>query len=476
MHPRLVLARERLRLVLHVMRLRPFDTDTAEGRSLERYRRIVLSTVSSVFARGIATVASLITIPVMISFLGKPEYGFWVAVNALVPWLGMLDFGIGNGLVNPISEAHGREDREAARGYFSTAFFLLAAVALGLLVVLAVALPLAPWPRIFATPPSLAPSTVRTCVALACTFTALGLPLATATQVYAGYQKTYIATAFPAIGAVLSLGLLVAVVRGGGSIVAVFAAVGGGLLLGASASMLVLVLREMPWLRPSLRYVSRQALRRLLATSVPLYLFQFGSLLVNQTQQLVLVQRAGLSTVAEYDLLFKVYVTASLLVVLTTSSFGPSFREAYERGELGWMRRSFWHLMKLRMTMAALGAGVLLVAGDLALRLWLRRTDFQYGTGTWALIALLILAAVWAATFSDFLMSLDRIWPQIGVVVVQGLVTVTLTWLLAGRFGLFGAVVAYTLPAVALSAFFFPRIARPFLAAEAPAPGSPRGA
>lgn len=472
MHPRLDLARERLRLVLHVIRLRPFDTGTAEGRSLERYRRIVLSTASSLIGRGIVTLVSLVTVPLMIGYLGKTEYGFWVAVNALVPWLALFEFGIGTGLVNPIAEAHGRDDREAARSYFTSAFLLLTAIAAGLLIVVAAALPLVPWSQVFGAPPTLSPRTVRACVGLAFTWMLIGLPAITATQAFAGYQRAYVAVPFPTVGALLSLAFLVAVVRTGGSIVGVFAAIGGGATIGAVAGMVVLVSRVMPWLRPSFAHVSRRAIRRLLATSVPLFLFQVGSLLVNQSQQLMLAHRSGLSMVAEYDLLFKVYALASTLVTMSTSSFGPSFRESYERGEHGWMRRTFWHLMKLRMSLAGIGSFVLIVGGDFGLRLWLRRTDFQYGVWTWAMLAVLIMAAVWSATFAELLMSLDRIWPQIRIVLVQGLATVGLTWALAARFGLLGAVAAYTIPAVAVSGLLFPRVARPFLTA-APEPSTP---
>lgn len=471
MHPRIVLARERLRLVLRVMRLRPFETETEEGRSLERYRRIVLGTASSIIGRGITTAVSLVSIPLMLGFLGKSQYGFWVAVNALLPWVGLADLGIGTGLVNPIAEAHGRDDHERARAYFSTALFLLSGIGVALLVLGAVTLPFVPWSTVFSVPPTLSPTTVRACVALAFAVTVIGLPLATATQVYVGFQKSYVAVVFPTIGSILSLALLLGVVRTGGSVVAVFAAVGGGTALGAAAGLAFLVLREMPWLRPSFTSISRAAIRRLLATSVPLYLFQFGALLVNQSQQFVLVQRAGLSTVAEYDLLVKVYVMASTLVTFTTSSVGPSFRESWERGEHRWMRRTFWHLVKLRMAMAAGGSALLVLGGDLALRLWLRRTDFQYGRWSWALLAVLIVTAVWASTFAEFLTILDRIWPQIGVVLCQGLATVVLTWVLAGRFGLIGALVAYTAPAVLLSGVLLPRIARGFLS-ERTAPGA----
>lgn len=457
------LARERVRNVLRVARLRPFETDTAEGRSLERYRRIVLSTAASIFARCLASAVSLVSVPIVIGYLGKEQYGFWAAVNAVTPWVAMFDLGIGTGLVNPISEAHGRDSHEDARAYFSTAFLALSGVALAVLAVLGVSLWFVPWSRVFAAPASLPPSTVSASVGLAFAFMAIGLPLATVPQVYAGYQKSYVGVLFPAVGAVLSLALLILAVNRDGGVVALFTATGGALTVGSLVALWWLVGREMPWLRPSPAWVSRRAFRRLLATSIPLYLYQLGALLVNQTQQIVLAQRTGLASVADYDLLLKLYIVISTLVTITTASVGPSLRESWERGEAAWMRRTFWHLMRLRMTLAAVAAAGLFFGGDLALRIWLRRPDFQYGPWTWGLLALLLVAAVWGATFVELLTNLDHIWPQVGVVMAQGLVTVALTWALARPLGTFGAVVAYAGPGIVVAGLFLPRMARRFL-------------
>jgi len=206
--------------------------------------------------------------------------------------------------------------------------------------------------------------------------------------------------------------------------------------------------------------VSGAAFRRLLATSVPLYAFQIGALLVNQSQQLVLARRAGLSTVAEYDLLLRIYLLTTGLIATTSASFAPTFREAFERGETTWMRRSFWHLVRLRMLVALAACAVIAPFGNAALRVWLRRSDFQYGPSVWLTLCALILVATWASSFGELLTILDRIWPQVGVVVIQGILTLVLTWVLGARFGVIGALVALTLPAAALTGWFMPRMAR----------------
>jgi len=46
-----------------ILRLTPFDTPSAEGRSNERYRRASLSAATSAAAKGIALVTTFVSIP-----------------------------------------------------------------------------------------------------------------------------------------------------------------------------------------------------------------------------------------------------------------------------------------------------------------------------------------------------------------------------------------------------------------------------
>lgn len=463
-----------VRNVAIVARLRPFDTATAEGRSRERYRRIVLSAGASILGRVVGAAATLVMVPIAIAYLGKEQYGLWATLSSLAGWVALFDLGLVNGLVNAIAEANGRDDTAAASSYFSTAFFALCAVAGVLAVALAVALPVVPWDRALSAPPAIASPVVAASAAAAFGFVIVGLPLGLTAQVYTGYQKAYVSSAFVMVGSLLSLALLIAAVRARAALPAVvFASSCGGAAAGV-ANLAFLLTREMPWLLPSPRRVSRGALRRLLATSVPLYLFQVGAVLVNQSQQIVLAHRAGVARVAEYDLLWRIYVLGMGLITLTTSAFAPSFREAFERGELAWMRRSFWHLVRLRMAVALSGAAVLVVGGNVLLRTWLQRSDFEHATGTWALLAALLLAAAWASSFAELLTVLDRIWPQVALVLVQGVLTVAGTWF-GAPYGVPGVLAAVALPAIAVSSWTLPWLARRMLGGspggQLPAPG-----
>jgi hypothetical protein len=95
----------RTRVMKGVLRLKPFDTATPEGRSLERYRRGALTTFTSVTARVLTVFTGLIAVRLTVRYLGTERYGLWMTITSVVAMMSFADLGIGNGLLNSISEA-----------------------------------------------------------------------------------------------------------------------------------------------------------------------------------------------------------------------------------------------------------------------------------------------------------------------------------------------------------------------------------
>jgi O-antigen/teichoic acid export membrane protein len=446
----------------------PLDTSTPEGRSRERYRLILLSSTAGVAAMGVSALVGLASVPIALAYLGKDAYGLWAVVGSMAAWIALFDPGLVQGLLIAVSEAHGRDDRVAARAYFSTAFFGLLGVSLVVVVGVALVAPFVPWARLFDVPASMAPRSAPAGFGTALALAALALPVALVPQVYAAYQRSYVASGFAMVGALLSLGLLLMATRLGAPFAAVVGTAGAAALVAGAMGLAWLTGRQMTWMRPSWSAVSRGALRRLLSSALPFYFFQLGALLVNQTQRPVLAHRAGLDTVAEYDLLMRLYAFTVVVITASTASVSPTFRESFERGDLGWIRRSFWHLVRLRMGLAAAACVAMLVGGNWIVRIWLHRTDFQYGGWTWLALSALVLIAVWASSFTELLTIMDRIRPMVAVVLIQGAMTVALTWVLGSRHGVLGALLAFAIPGAALSGWIAPRLAGRLLFADGP--------
>jgi O-antigen/teichoic acid export membrane protein len=191
-----------------------------------------------------------------------------------------------------------------------------------------------------------------------------------------------------------------------------------------------------------LRYFSPDSLRRLLRSSTPLFLFQLGALLVNYSQPFILARVTNYELVADYSLLQRLYTLAGTVFVLSTSSFFPAFREAFEKGDRQWVRRNFFRMLRLRLALAGILGLLLAGAGNIILRGWLGKDAASFAASAWIVLAVLLLVSAWGTAFSDLLTVMDRIWVQVAVVLVNGAGTVLLTFWLAPRIGILGALLA----------------------------------
>jgi O-antigen/teichoic acid export membrane protein len=455
--------REKALKAASIARLRPFDTATPEGRSRERYRRIGLNTLTSLLNRGLTMGLNIIAVPLTLRYLGKERYAFCATVASLTMWVAVFNFGAVNSLVNLISEAHGKDDSEAARRHVSTAFFLLVAITCLAAVGFVLLLPIVKWDSVFAVQGLVPSEVVKWSVIAGVTPVLFNLPLSIAQQIYAGYQKSYTASLLSSAGPFAGIAGLFLAVHFKASLPILILVLGCAPPIASALSLVYLTGIDLPWLRPQPSLCSLDSLRRLLRTSVPLFLLQVGALLVNQTQLIIMAHRSTLETVADYSVINRFYVFTMGVISLSTYSFLPPFREAFERGEQDWVRLNFRRMVFLRMTMATAASVLSLVAGNLVLRMWLRSGSMVFTTKVWAALGILLVSATWVTAFSDLLTIMDKIWIQTLLVCVNGVGTGLLTFILTPVFGVLGAIAALSFVTLFMWSWLVPVIARPLL-------------
>ncbi len=423
-----------------------------------------MSTASGFLARGFSLGVSLLTIRIVFGELGKEAYGIWAVITTAVVWSTLFDFGVLNGLVNAIAEAFGKQDEDASIGLTSTAFYALALLALFLVLLSLLTVPYVPWDVLLSSGSLVPRNELQWAVLAALGPFIAGIPLGVVRQVYAGYQRAYVSNVFTGLGAVLSLAAVLAAAAYRPTLAWLVLASAIGPPVAGLLNLLYMRVIDMPWLTLRLRRVSRDSMRRLLRSSVPLFLLQSAALLVNYSQPIVLAHLVSYALVAEYSLLFRLYVMVGTVVVLATSSFFPAFREAFERGERGWVRENFLRMLMLRLLIACGLAVSMIVGGNDILAVWLGRDVASFPTEVWLAFAAILVFSSWGTAFADLLTIMDRLWLQVAFALLNGVLTVVLTVVLAPRLGVLGAMLAFGFTAITVWSWVGPVLSRSILA------------
>ena len=96
------------------------------GRPLcsSAHRRAAVTGITSGISRAVRIGVTLITIPLTLHYLGNERFGLWMTISSVLAMAGFADFGVGNGVLNTVSTAFGKDDWNGIRQAISKAEWL----------------------------------------------------------------------------------------------------------------------------------------------------------------------------------------------------------------------------------------------------------------------------------------------------------------------------------------------------------------
>ena len=443
------------------IKITPFETSTEEGRSKERYRRIVLTTVTSFFSRAVLVGCALVSVRLSLNYLGAERYGLWMTISSVIALLGFADFGMGNGLLNAISEANGRDDTGKAVRAVSSAFYMLVGISILIAVLFMAVYPIIPWKRVFNVESPLAVSEAGPTMAVFFSCFLINLPLGIVQRIQMGYQEGARNNLWLILGSLLGLaGLLLAIEAKAGLIWLVFAMTGGP-VIATVVNGLHLFGWKRRWLLPLWSKVSGNESRMIFRMGVLFFILQLSYSLAFASDNLVAAQVLGPVAVSKYSVVQRMFSVASLLVGIVLVPLWPAYGEAIAKGDIQWVRKAFIQSMLLSLIVVGILSVVFVGFGPQIIRLWI-------GSGILPSFSLLVGFAVWTILFAagnvagSFLNAASALKFQVSAAVMTCIFSVILKIFLAKTIGLpgivWGTVAGYTLFSAIPMLYYVPRL------------------
>lgn len=339
--------------------------DGGWSRSRRRYGRAITTGVTSLLAKGVVLATTLVSVPLTFPYLGADRYGLWMTMISVVLCLGFADFGLGNGLASALAEADGRDDRLFARQQVSCAFYLLLAIGVVLVSVLAVVYPFVPWSRLYHTQSALAGAEAGPATAVLIVCAALNMPLGTVLRVQIGYQEGYIGDLWNALGNVFALGAIVAAVKLGAGLPWLVGGLAGAPLLATAVNWAIQFGFRTPWLRPSLSLAEVKCMMQLAKTGSLFFLQQCCGVVYYVSDNLVIAQALDSSHVAQFAVVQRIF-SIGLISQYFMLPLWPAFGEALVRCDFEWARRTVRRALFGNLVLGGVcGAALLALSGPL---------------------------------------------------------------------------------------------------------------
>jgi O-antigen/teichoic acid export membrane protein len=358
--------RERLRWLSRT----PVGQDKAEGRSQERHRRVALTAAAAAMAKVLSVGSALISVPLTLHYLGAERFGMWMTISSFIAMLAFADFGIANGVLSMVADAHGRDDHAGIRRAVASGFFLLMGIGVAVLSLFAVVYPVVPWAAVFNVTSAPAAAEAGPALSVFVLCFALNIPLALVPRVQMGLQQGFVASLWQCVGSICGLAGVLWAVHVQAALPWLVLALAGAPLLAAVLNSLYFFLRIRPDLLPRWPSVSRQTCQKVASSGAVFFVLQLVVAVAYTSDSVVIAQILGAPAVAAYAVPEKLFSLVSLSLAMVLAPLWPAYGEAIARGDSNWVRKTLKRSMVMALTVATVLGLALVFFGPELIRLW----------------------------------------------------------------------------------------------------------
>ena len=417
---------------------------------MSRIKNFTRNLAASYVQLAVNVVYSLVSIPLILHYLPKAEFGLWAMLIQLMGYASLVDLGMTSAVARLLVD---HKDHRADGGYGSLVktSFLVSAVQ-GMIVALVVLLAAPALAAVMKVPAEHAPTFV-VLLRLQGLIVAFGFCLRPLAQMLYAHQREYVSTLVSTTTLMISLAVLWLFLAGGRGIYSFIYA--GALSAVLTPALLFWNCLRFGFLPHAGQWgsASWKKFRELFTYGKDIFLMGLGYQLTVASQTIIVSRALGLEAAAAWAVGTKMF---NLIVPLMNRPFGaalPGLFEMLARGETGRLRARFRDMVVLTASLGALLGVSFALCNSLFIEIW------TSGRIAWPPLNDLLLGCwVFLLSLTGAHANFVTVTKEIGgmryVFFMEGLCFVTLAVLVGSRFGVSG-IIATSIVCTALFSFLY---------------------
>jgi len=393
--------------------------------SAQRTKNIKSNIKLSLVYKMTSAILSFLVVPVTISYLSNEKYGIWMTLLSLLSWVTFFDVGLGLGLRNKLTEALSNGDKNKAKTYVSTAYFVIIVIAIIGIIAMLIAAPYTNWMRVFNTE-SMTNSYLSKIIIIVSMFLFLNFVLSLANSIYYAYQKA----AFTGINSMLSqailLVLIIIIKKFTNENLLLLTLIYGISILLSNIIVSIYFFRRYKEVIPSIHYIKIDKIKDIMGIGLKFFVIQVANLVILTSNNIIITQLFGPEEVTAYNVVFKLFSAITMIhggIILTT--LWSSYTEAYQKKHYTWIKKTMEKMCILLIPVIIVTV-VLMISANLIIKIWIGNT-----TGiTYPLIIFMGIYTIIIAingTFIAFLNGINAINLQLILCIVGAAINIPLS-------------------------------------------------
>lgn len=431
------------------------------ARAAARHRRAVITGITSGISRAVRIGVALITVPLTLHYLGNERFGLWMTISSVLAMAGFADFGVGNGVLNTVSSAFGKDDWDGIRQAISSGIAVLTLIGALLLVLFFSIYRFVDWGNLFRATTVTARVEAGPAMLVFMICFALNIPLDVVQRTQLGLQQGFLTNLWEIFSSALVLVGILAVVHFHLSLAALVVAFAGAPVLGTwlNAGYFFGVSRRD--LLPKWHLVSRKVIEKIVSLGGLFFVLQLAAAVSFSADNFIIARILGVADVTVFSIPQRMFSMIAVVVTMLMMPLWPAYGEAISRGDILWVRQTLVRTLLGVFAFTTIISAALLLFANKLIYWWV-------GPSIHPSFLLMLGLAIWAVlsncgnALAMFLNGAGIIKFQVMVACIFGVVCLLAKVVLTRHYGIAGVpwatVITYILFAVLPYVWYLPRL------------------
>ena len=386
---------------------------------------LIKNVLASAFIKGWSAIVVLIMVPLTLNCLGTYKNGVWLTISSMLVWIDQMDIGLGNGLRNRLATYMAHKELDKARSIVSSTMAMMVCIVIPILVLLLLLISQTDIYGFFNVNPNVIPE-LRVAIMAATTLVCMTFVLKFTGNVYMGMQLPAASNLLIALGqtvALLSTAFLYYTHQESFILI---------VIVNTAAPLLVYLLAypytfyiKFRELRPSVRLVNLRSAIVLANLGLKFFWLQIAGIIQFMTANILISKFFTPDMVTPYQITYRYMSLVIVGFTIICMPFWNATTDAYERGDMQWIRNATHKLTALSILIAIMLAIMVLVS-PWVYKIWIGDAC-QVPRGMTSIMAIYIFLQVLSMRYSYFLNGIGALRLQLYMTIMT-IIFIPLAW------------------------------------------------
>lgn len=384
---------------------------------------------------------AFLLLPLLVSSLGDKDYGIWILIAAIGGYYGALDFGLSSAVIRFVSK--NREKTTQVNKYLSTSFYLFLLIAIILMLLVTILLNTSSADVIYEV------DIISTLIFISALSTAISFCSKTSIGLLSSYlQYDIIAFVQFLVSVLKGVATYLVLVNSGGLVELVYV-----LLLGSVIEtniLLFITLRKYGNSFLSISNFDYSILKDLFSYGKYTFIAQVSDIIRNYSLPFVIAASLDVKSVTPFAIATRLWTMAGTLCSSMLSIFTPVFSRLEGQGDRIGIRVFYFKAVKITNLTGNYVAVTILVFMKPFLILWLGNQYSDEIHLVACILAISMMSSISQMPTVNLLYGVSENKKYAMSNFIQGLITLTLSWLIVDVYGIVGVAVSISIVAVVI--------------------------